>query len=464
MLFNSATFILFYCIVIITYALLRRRVQLKKGLLLIASYVFYGAWNPPFIILILFSTIIDWYLAKAIERSKDNKIKKCYLLLSLVSNLGLLAIFKYSNFILESIAFVSKSDFTPLNIILPVGISFYTFQTLSYSIDVYRGSLKTSDSFFDYALYVSFFPQLVAGPIVRASDFLPQFKNYPNLNFQNFIWGLQLFTIGLFQKVVIADYFLAPIANKLYATSKAINFEATLVGTLAFSGQIFCDFSGYSLCAIGIALTFGFKLPDNFRYPYASTSFSEFWRRWHISLSSWLRDYLYIPLGGNRSSKFITYRNLFITMLLGGLWHGSSWNFVIWGALHGAFLAFERFMSKRVKLNLPTILKSIIVFILVNLIWIFFRADTLNSSLKILMGLFDFTSEKNYFSYETHEVFYSLGIMTIILTLQFIVRNKPLSSIINDIPRPIFFMLFLIMFTMILLLNGDDNAFIYFQF
>ena len=272
------------------------------------------------------------------------------LVASLAVNLGLLGFFKYRVFFLENFVALLNSvgvDFHPArpSIILPVGISFYTFQTLSYTLDIYMGKMKPARSFLDYALFVTFFPQLVAGPIVRAAHFLPQCEDARRTTLSQLGWGLSLILFGLFQKSVIADGLMAPVVERVYDSGEVLSFGAGWVGTLAFAMQIFCDFSGYSTCAIGTAMCLGFWLPVNFRSPYAAIGFSDFWRRWHVSLSSWLRDYLYIPLGGNRKGTARTYVNLMITMLLGGLWHGASWNFVIWGGLHGVYLIVERLLK-----------------------------------------------------------------------------------------------------------------------
>ena len=351
MVFNSLTFAVFFATVLGLYYATRSWTA-RKAVLLVSSYLFYAAWNPPFVLLIWISTIIDWYAARALAQQTDLTRKRLLLAVSVCSNLGLLSFFKYGNFFLDNFVAtvaVLGIDYSPpeLDIILPVGISFYTFQTLSYSIDVYRGSLKPTRSFLDFALFVTFFPQLVAGPIVRAADFLPQCVQPRKLEPGYFGWGVTLMTIGIFQKVVLADSLVAPVADRVYAPGAATTFGDAWIGTLAFSAQIFFDFAGYSTVAIGAALCLGFALPDNFRSPYASRGFSEFWRRWHISLSSWLRDYLYISLGGNRISYRRTTINLAMTMLLGGLWHGASWRFIVWGALHGIYLVVERVLRTR---------------------------------------------------------------------------------------------------------------------
>ena len=346
MIFPSYTFALFFLTLSLLYGS-PIPYRLKKWALLLGSYFFYGAFNPVYIVLLLASTYTDWCVAKRLPDEKRLGHRRALLAVSLIVNLGLLISFKYLAFFGE----IGVTMFALLGahvhvdwptFVLPLGISFYTFQTLSYTIDVYRGRLKPSRSALDYALYVSFFPQLVAGPIVRAADFLPQCEEQPKVTMDQRSWGLALLGLGLFLKVCIADSVLAPVVDHIYAMTQGLTFSEAWVGTLAFSGQIYCDFGGYTLCAIGVALCFGFHLPDNFRSPYAAIGFSDFWRRWHISLSTWLRDYLYIPLGGNRHGAMRLGVALMVTMLLGGLWHGASWTFVVWGALHGVFLVMER--------------------------------------------------------------------------------------------------------------------------
>lgn len=335
MLFNSLSFLVFFVTVYAIFWVLPTWPQ-KKWALLIASYLFYSAWNPPYIVLLLLSTSADWWLARLIDRSENSSKRRMLLIVSLASNLGLLGYFKYGNFLLENFILWCATFgviYHPpeLGIILPIGISFYTFASLSYTIDVYRKEIRSDWRFADYALFVSFFPHLVAGPIVRASYLLPQIEK-PQLPKMNQIgWGFALVCFGLFAKVVMADSIFAPMVDVVYTHPENFGLLDTWIAVLSFSGQIYYDFSGYSLCAIGLAMSFGFWFPNNFRYPYGAQSFSDFWRRWHISLSTWLRDYLYIPLGGNRHGELRTYLALFMTMLLGGLWHGASWMFVLWG-------------------------------------------------------------------------------------------------------------------------------------
>ncbi|QDT17658.1 MBOAT family O-acyltransferase [Alienimonas californiensis] len=358
MQFHSPGFLLFFAAVLLVHHVLPLPWRAKKAALLGFSYLFYAAEHPPFVALLAVSTVVDWFAAKGMHGAVTPGMRRFWLGLSLTSNLGMLGYFKYGGFLIENfVAAVHALGWTGYepggtSILLPVGISFFTFQTLSYTIDVYRGNAPPWPSLLDFALYVSFFPQLVAGPIVRATDFLPQLTAPRRADSGRFCWGLSLIVVGLFEKVALADAFLGPAANAAFGAPGAegaadrlaagYGFADAWIGTLAFAGQIFCDFAGYSTCAIGVAMCLGFALPENFRFPYAAVGFSDFWRRWHISLSGWLRDYLYIPLGGNRGGRWFTLRNLALTMLLGGLWHGAAWTFLAWGGLHGALLIAER--------------------------------------------------------------------------------------------------------------------------
>lgn len=389
MIFNSVAFLIFFVIVFTTYWLIpKKNYKWQNVLLLVASYVFYGWWDWRFLSLIAFSTVLDYVVGIQIQASVSKK--KMYLIISLISNLGLLCVFKYFNFFIDSWVnlwslFGYEMSISTLNIILPVGISFYTFQTMSYSIDIYRGELKPTKNFIEFATFVSFFPQLVAGPIERASNLLPQLARERNMSLNRFKDGLFQIFIGFFRKVVVADA-IGSMIDGIYNDPDIHNASSLVMAIVLYSFQIYFDFSGYSDIAIGTAKILGFDFKRNFNLPYFSVSITEFWRRWHISLSTWLRDYLYIPLGGNKKGIKIQYRNLFITMLLGGLWHGSSWNFVIWGAIHGLFLSLE----KRFQL-IPqkyTVLKNLFIFSLVSLVWIFFRALSFDDSMLIFSKVF----------------------------------------------------------------------------
>jgi len=396
--FNSLTFVLFFAIVTTAYYTLSGW-PARKRLLIAASYLFYAAWNPFYVLLLWFSTIADWLLARRIDAATSVRARRWWLRCSLTINLSLLGYFKYGDLLLEAFVDLARQigiSYSPpaLAIVLPVGISFYTFQTLSYTLDVYRRQLKARASFTDFCLFVGFFPQLIAGPIVRASYFLPQCEQPKRFSPDSFAWGAALLVFGLFAKVAIADAILAPAADAVFANAAEIGTLDAWVGVFAFSGQIFFDFSAYSLCAIGAALCLGFALPDNFRSPFAAIGFSDFWRRWHISLSTWLRDYLYVPLGGSRRGRARVALNLMITMLLGGLWHGASWMFVIWGALHGAYLLAEHLARAAVgsgfhiRSGLVRFTLGLGTFVVVSVTWVFFRAPDLASAQALLRALF----------------------------------------------------------------------------
>src|SRR5256886_12035208 len=346
MLFNSLTFVVFFVIVVVAYWSIHSW-NARKNLLVISSYIFYGAWNPPFAALLFSTTAMDFWLGRQMSRAKGRHSRRAWLVASVCMNLSMLGFFKYGTFLLQNcqwlLARVGVIYQPPhLDILLPVGISFYTFHSLSYTLDIYRGVLKPTKSLRDFVLAVSFFPQLVAGPIVRAGDFLPQLVRPQPLREGQFLWGLLLMTLGLFEKVVLADTMLSGSADRIFTYAGPLIALDSWLGVMAFAGQIFFDFAGYSTCAIGAALCLGFHLKDNFRFPYAAVGFSDFWRRWHISLSTFLRDYLYIPLGGNRVGWTRAAINLVIVMFLGGLWHGAAWTFVVWGLLHGFYLVIER--------------------------------------------------------------------------------------------------------------------------
>jgi len=473
MLFNSYTFIAFLIGVLTIYYMVPSW-KMRKVFLLISSYLFYAAWNPPFVLLLWISTIVDWFLAKAIHRSHKTLLRRSYLGLSLLVNLGLLSYFKYGTFLLDNFVSIAhmvgiKIQVASPNIILPVGISFYTFQTLSYTLDVYLRRGCPWHSFLDYALYVTFFPQLVAGPIVRASHYLPQCEIPKEFRIDNLGWGGTLIVIGLFEKIVIADGLLAPLVEAVYDVTETPDFLSAWCGTLAFSGQIFCDFAGYSTCAIGVAQCLGFHLPDNFRFPYAAVGFSDFWKRWHISLSSWLRDYLYIPLGGNRRGVYKTYRNLMFTMLLGGLWHGASWSFVVWGALHGMFLAIERVFRQAVSVNLSSkkfvrFILAGLTFLLVSVAWCFFRAANFERALDLIRAMGGLQPQGFYLYGRKLEVAEAMFIPVLIFFVHWIMREYSIEAAAEKIPWWMHSLLISAMLFAIVTLSGDISAFIYFQF
>ncbi len=390
--FHSFTFFGFLAIVLgLHYALPRPG---RRYLLLVASYVFYGAWDWRFLFLIAFSTFIDWIAALRIAASEDRAYRWRWLSVSLLLNLLVLGFFKYTNFFLASFCALTGADpaHCLLPIVLPVGISFFTFQSMSYTIDVYRRQIEVRRSLCDFALFVSFFPQLVAGPIVKAVEFFPSYDNWRAPGDKDVQRAAMLVLVGLVQKAVLADN-LAPVVDSYFGAANAQpGFLPAATATLAFGLQIFFDFAGYSNIAIGVALLFGYHFPVNFRTPYLAQSVAEFWNRWHISLSTWLRDYLYIPLGGNRGGVYRTQRNLMLTMLLGGLWHGASWNFVVWGGLHGLYLAVHRAhrfwlvprLGERVVGGAPYRMAAwLLTLAAVGFAWVFFRCIRLDDSLRV---------------------------------------------------------------------------------
>jgi alginate O-acetyltransferase complex protein AlgI len=469
MLFNSLTFLVFFVIVFLLHRLMPGW-GAKKLLLLVASYVFYAAWNPPYVVILLFSTTLDWWLARLIWKSGDVRHRRLLLTLSLVANLSLLGFFKYGNFLLDNARILLAAigvHYSPpaLDIVLPIGISFYTFASLSYTIDVYRREIEGDATFLDYALFVSFFPHLVAGPIVRARQLLPQIKLPRSASRDQLGWGLCLVIIGLFTKTVLADSVFAPVVDAAYA-SPGMGALESWAAVLGFSGQIYCDFAGYSLCAIGLALCFGFEFPDNFHYPYAARGFSDFWRRWHITLSTWLRDYLYVPLGGNRHGAARTYVNLMLTMLIGGLWHGASWMFVLWGGLHGAYLAAERYKrgsQRGAPLPKPKDwMLTAFTFLVVSLTWIPFRAHDGHTAAGVFAGLWrpDLIAGQSMSSLSLCYV----G-MAALLAWQFMNRDISLEQRFAGFNTTLqAALLGACLVAMFLCSGGDERAFIYFQF
>ena len=472
-LFNSLTFVVFFVLVLALHNAPLGWTT-KKTNLLIASYLFYAAWNPPFVILLWISTVIDWHVAKRLFVEQAKNRRRALLAVSVIVNLGLLGYFKYGEFLLENfiaLAAMAGIEYQPpeWNIILPVGISFYTFQTMAYSLDVYLRRAEPAKSFLDFALFVTFFPQLVAGPIVRPTHLLPQFAKPRVATPKQLYWGLGLMTIGLFQKIVVADGLLAPVADDVFGAKEMLHPLDAWLGTLAFSGQIFSDFAGYSTTAIGVALTLGFGLPDNFRFPYAAIGFSDFWRRWHISLSTWLRDYLYIPLGGNRKGNLRTYANLMTTMLLGGLWHGASWAFVVWGGLHGLFLSAERWLKARFGQGalwgtLPAkIFLAILTYFLVNITWVFFRAGDFATAWRMIVTMLTFVTdgEKILPTIYILETTVTIGLM---LVVHWYMRDRKLHEVIGRLPTWFVGIAWGVMLTLIIITQGGSDAFIYFQF
>lgn len=472
MVFNSLTFVIFFAIVLIGHRLMPTW-GAKKCLLLVASYFFYGAWNPPFVGLLALATVVDWYAAKGMARLTNPSQRKLLLIVSLTANLGLLSYFKYGAFLLSNFTVLLHSwgvDYTPAapSIILPLGISFYTFETLSYTIDVYRKELRPARSFLDFALFVSFFPHLVAGPIVRAADLIPQFEQEKPIRKHALGWGLFLMTLGIFQKNVLADTMLADAANAVFNSPGPTSALDTWLGAISFSGQIFCDFAGYTTCAIGAALCLGFSLVDNFRSPYAAIGFRDFWRRWHISLSTWLRDYLYIPLGGSRQGRIRTGVALFITMLLGGLWHGAAWHFMVWGGLHGLFLVIERGLRRRygsagwIRTMPGRAFLGAITFALVCLAWVFFRAPDLPRAMMHVAAMLGAIPVDPIL--KTTTILKVVVTMTALIGTHIALRERRIEDVIKATPAPVIGVLWAAMLGLIIFTQGGGDAFIYFQF
>jgi alginate O-acetyltransferase complex protein AlgI len=471
MLFNTVGFFVFLAVVLILYYLIPLSWKQKKLMLLLASYVFYGLWNPPLILLLWISTMVDWTAGNMLAKGDGKINRRWWLILSVLVNLGFLAFFKYGNFLLENFQFLVGLvgvNYQPpkWDILLPMGISFYTFQTMSYTIDLYYQRIQPAKTFLDFALYVTFFPQLVAGPIVRSNELVPQFYEPKKVTQSMFLLGLLLLTIGLFQKTVFADSLLSGVADSVFSSKHLLHSLDAWIGVLAFSGQIFFDFAGYSLCAIGLALMLGFQLPDNFRYPYGSIGFSDLWRRWHISLSSWLRDYLYISLGGNRFGISRTYVNLMLTMLLGGLWHGAAWTFVVWGFLHGFFLVIERLLKNVIQIKSTnwalSLLFALLTFTCVNFTWVFFRAKDFTTAMNLLGSMFFIHGEKSILM--TDHLVLVGGLMTLVFLGHFGMRNHSLVGVIEKSPQWLLLTAWGIMLFGLMIVQTSGQQFIYFQF
>lgn len=485
MIFNSAEFLLFYPLVLLFYFVLPKK--LKWPLLLAASYFFYMIWNPPLIFLILFTTAVSYVSALIIEKTENKARKKFWLAMTLITSLGVLFFFKYFNFLADSAIsvwnfFGGHAEDLVLKLILPVGISFYTFQTLSYVIDVYRGDIKAERHFGWYALFVSFFPQLVAGPIERPDHLLPQLKEDHKLEADNAFIGIQKMAVGFFKKIVVADL-IAEFVNTVYNNAESATGLGIIIASVLFSVQIYCDFSGYTDIAIGCARVMGIRLMQNFNRPYQARSIKEFWARWHISLSTWFRDYLYIPLGGNRCSKARHFFNIFVVFFVSGLWHGASWTFVIWGVLHGVYQIVGALTKKpreriykalKIKTeSLPFILwQRFWTFVLVCFSWIFFRANGFSDALLLIKKLFT-AWDANTFSATVSSM--GITLTAVLVTLLSVLILSMLDTITND-PKigetgtvsrqyTAVWILFAVAIAWCLLLSvGGASAFIYFQF
>lgn len=483
MIFNSYTFVAFFIIILILHHL-PISWKFKKINLLIASYIFYAAWNPPFILLLWLSTVIDFFVGRALFTQDNPYKKKLLFVISLIGNLGMLCFFKYGTFLLENfVSIINLLGFeyhpaTP-SIILPAGISFYTFTTLCYTIDMYHKRSEPVKSMLDFSLFVTFFPHLVAGPIVRPPQLVPQFETERVATQKQMFDGLLLLSLGLFMKVVLADGILSETANAVFNSTAVLPALDAWIGVLAFSGQIFLDFAGYSTCAIGVALCLGFVLPQNFNYPYAAIGFSDFWKRWHITLSSWLKDYLYIPLGGNRHGKFRTYYALMVTMLLGGLWHGANWTFVAWGGLHGFYLWIEKHLRDRKKniqhkgnteSNISTkesgwigFFYALLTFMLVNITWVFFRSNTFSKAWQMLISMSGTESDGKALLTTLAIIKVAIIIPLIVIT-HWLMRNTKVLEVAHQLS---WWKLGIAWSTIMLLLiwsQESGSSFIYFQF
>ena len=395
MLFNSISFLLFFPVVCVLYFCIPAiYTRVRNWFLLLASYYFYMNWEPAYALLLLTSTVITYFAAVGIGNTTKKKKKKIYLTISLILNLVILFLFKYFNFMaanVEHLFSVSGMaiDLPEFGLLLPVGISFYTFQALGYSIDVYRGTTKVENDFPTYALFVSFFPQLVAGPIERSNNLLPQFKEKHQFDYEMLMTGLRLMIWGYFLKLVLADR-CGIYVDSVFDNVDKHNGGSFIVASLLFPFQIYGDFAGYSLIAVGMARILGFRLMNNFNRPYFATSIGEFWHRWHISLSTWFKDYVYIPLGGNRVGKLRNYFNLLVTFVVSGIWHGANWTFFCWGSIHGLLLCIEKVLGigKQKYVGIRKFFHWLVTFVHVFFSWKFFRADNLNDAFTILKGVF----------------------------------------------------------------------------
>lgn len=478
MLFNSLDFAVFLPLVFIIYWFgLQGNVKRQNLFLVISSYFFYGWWDWRFLFLMLFSTVVDYLLGVTIYKETSEKKRRLFLYLSLAVNLGLLGFFKYFNFFLENFStafsfFGSEIRLGTLSIILPVGISFYTFQTLGYTIDIYRGKIRPAYNFIAFAAFVSFFPQLVAGPIERASNMLPQFFKRRKFLYANGVYGLRQILWGLFKKIVIADN-CAKYVDLIFDNPEAFSGSTLVLGAVLFTFQIYADFSGYSDIAIGTARLFGFNLMRNFAYPYFSRNIGEFWRRWHISLSTWFRDYLYIPLGGSRVGTARKVRNIFLVFIISGFWHGASWTFIVWGALHALFFLPLLFSgSNRKYMNvvaahkrIPSFLelaKMLLTFSLLVFSWIFFRSATISEAYLYIKRLFT----GSLFSVPDIKPATIFLFIVFFMTVEWLARRQDfaLAKIENSLNKTFRWCFYLFLIILIFFFSEDKQEFIYFQF
>jgi D-alanyl-lipoteichoic acid acyltransferase DltB (MBOAT superfamily) len=490
MLFNTIDFVIFFIVLLTTVVAIKHR-KFQHVFLLIASYFFFYYSSNYLIILLISSTLLDFYVGRAIWNNKNIVRKKILLIISLAGNLGLLGFFKYADFAILQFNYLGEqfnlaNDIPFLNLALPIGISFYTFQTISYTVDIYRGKLKPSESLKEFALFVAFFPQLVAGPIVRASVFLPQLrekidklqeisvKRIISIDGVNLKIGITLMAVGFLKKMFFADN-IAPLVNDIFSNPIGAESFTIILGAIAFGFQIYGDFSGYSDIAIGAALILGFKLPINFNRPYFAISPSDFWHRWHISLSSWLRDYLYIPLGGNKKSRGRTYLNLMLVMFLGGLWHGAAINFIIWGILHGSYLFVHKLIVNKFpilknnsffKTKSGKIISIFITQYFIFLAWITFRVQNLEHLTYSLQKyiLLDFQYMQTIEIIITHKI--SIVVMILFIILHYVTFKKhDIKTKISNLSLPLWIIfLFSVSLSILLLYDGNPEDFIYFKF
>ena len=476
LIFSSSLFLFLFTGFMCVYFLLHKHHRAKTTFVTLFSLYFYYKSSGIYFLILIFSTIVDYLLANAIYHTENKNKKRGILVLSIILNLGLLAYFKYTNFLYEIFCDFSHHSFSPLQIFLPVGVSFFTFQSLSYTIDIYRGTLKPVKNILDYAFFVTFFPQLVAGPIVRAADFIPQIFKPVKITDEMIGRGVFLIACGLIKKMIIADYISANFVDRIFDNPVLYSGLENLAGVYGYALQIYCDFSGYSDMAIGIALLMGFHYNLNFDSPYQSTNITEFWHRWHISLSTWLRDYLYISLGGNRKGKVRTYFNLFITMVLGGLWHGAGLKYILWGTMHGAALAIHKlYLQITGKRNLGSNHKNsflsrtlglILTFNFVCFCWIFFRAQNMDYAMQMIRQiLFHF----NYQIYFDFIIGYKATLLMMLLgyMLHFIPNFVEVKAqeILTKLPiiAKVTFLIVVILFA-VQFKSAEIQPFIYFQF
>lgn len=470
MLFHSAPFLLFIAVVLPLFGALRGR-RSRQALLLVASYLFYTGWDYRYLPLLVVSTLVDYAVGPRLHRETRTAHRRVLLAISLSTNLGLLAVFKYGNLLLSSLVplWSALDVATPvLPGVIPVGISFYTFQTLSYTIDLYRRKTDPCDSLLEFATFVAFFPQLVAGPIIRSRELLPQLRALSGLRSENIAEGAQRFILGLFKKVVIADN-AALFVDAVFAAPEQHGAWTLWCGSYAFALQIYCDFSGYTDMAIGLGRAFGLKFPENFDAPYLSRSLTEFWRRWHQSLSRWLRDYLYIPLGGSRRGVVLTYRNLALTMLLGGLWHGASWTFVAWGAVHGAVLAVERALGigRKEGASAPRpivrLLCIVATFHVVCLAWVMFRAESFGDMGIYLTRMFTGWTQQSGAGLD-QGLRWAAVLIALCATQAWSRARSARETVWNPLPPHLQAMALTVLILSVAVFRVTEAAFIYFQF